>query len=370
MQTKNNRARNWCFTINKDVNFQYDENEHGSLLLFDDEVVRYATWQLESGDQTHRPHVQGYIEFRNPVRMGGVKEHLGCSTAHVEPRRGSKDQAVEYCQKPEGRIAGPWEFGSRGKPGKRVDLDQLAEGLVEGTLSIQEVRRTGKYLQYRGGCETLARVAERKRAKSFRELYIVVYYGDAGSGKTRLALDVEKLLSGPIGTEIELGYGVGDDMGGLDAGEPVQGGSIFAGISGIFSGPRFLSREDEKKEDGGDESQPRQGYIDWEQAGGTQEYYILDQAERVWFDGYEGEPRLVIDDFYGWIKYGMLLRILDGHQFRGEVKGGHIYGHWTTVIITSNKRPDEWYKDGLTPALARRINEVWEFKNDKAIRIK
>ncbi|QMW68952.1 replication-associated protein [Crucivirus-482] len=92
-----------------------------------------------------------------------------------------------------------------------------------------------------------------------------------------------------------------------------------------------------------------------------QDFYILDQGERVWFDGYGGESTLIIDDFYGWIKYGMLLRILDGHPYRGEIKGGFIWANWTSVIITSNKPPPEWYATGLTPALRRRITRVMEF---------
>lgn len=89
--------------------------------------------------------------------------------------------------------------------------------------------------------------------------------------------------------------------------------------------------------------------------------YILDQGERVWFDGYCSQSILVIDDFYGWIKYGMLLRILDGHPYRAEIKGGFVYAAWTKVVITSNKPPEHWYTQGLTPALSRRINEIKEF---------
>lgn len=83
--------------------------------------------------------------------------------------------------------------------------------------------------------------------------------------------------------------------------------------------------------------------------------FILDQGERVWFDGYSGESTLIIDDFYGWIKYGMLLRILDGHKYRAEVKGSHVWAAWTTVVITSNKAPEEWYSEGMRDALARRL---------------
>lgn len=80
----------------------------------------------------------------------------------------------------------------------------------------------------------------------------------------------------------------------------------------------------------------------------------------LWFDGYDGEKTLLLDDFYGWIKYGQLLRLLDGYQQLLPVKGGFTYAKWTTIYITSNSEPDRWYERGLTPALKRRLSSVTE----------
>lgn len=91
--------------------------------------------------------------------------------------------------------------------------------------------------------------------------------------------------------------------------------------------------------------------------------YKLDMGHNVWFDGYNGQPILVIDDFYGWIPYGQLLNILDGYKLKVEKKGGHVYANWRTVYITSNKHPCEWYKQGMTEALARRINKITKLGN-------
>lgn len=77
-----------------------------------------------------------------------------------------------------------------------------------------------------------------------------------------------------------------------------------------------------------------------------------------WYDGYEGEPILCLDDFYGGIKYATLLRLLDGHPLLLPTKGSHCWALYHTVIITSNKYPDQWYKFGMTPALRRRITEI------------
>jgi len=71
---------------------------------------------------------------------------------------------------------------------------------------------------------------------------------------------------------------------------------------------------------------------------------------------------LLIDDFYGWIAYGYLLRLLDGHPVQMETKGGHTHACWETVIITSNVLVIAWYQnvDDIR-ALERRINETVMF---------
>lgn len=81
----------------------------------------------------------------------------------------------------------------------------------------------------------------------------------------------------------------------------------------------------------------------------------------LWFDGYDGEKTLVLDDFYGWIKYGELLTLLDGYPYRCQVKGSSVWARWTKVIITSNKRYEDWYMDRDISALKRRISKIGEF---------
>lgn len=95
--------------------------------------------------------------------------------------------------------------------------------------------------------------------------------------------------------------------------------------------------------------------------------YVFDDYEDGWWDGYEGEETILIDEFYGGIKYSKLLKLLDGYQHRLKVKGGFTYAKWTKVYITNNKPPCEWYSSGLTPALARRITKVMTYHYDSWI---
>jgi hypothetical protein len=86
--------------------------------------------------------------------------------------------------------------------------------------------------------------------------------------------------------------------------------------------------------------------------------YIFDDYEDGWWDGYSGEAAVCLDDFYGGIKYGKLLRLLDGYPYKLKQKGSFYWAEFTKVYITSNKPPSEWYAMGLTPALERRITRV------------
>ena len=93
--------------------------------------------------------------------------------------------------------------------------------------------------------------------------------------------------------------------------------------------------------------------------------YVFDDYEDGWWDGYEGEKVILLDEFYGGVKYSKLLKLLDGYQHRLKVKGGFAYARWTKVYITSNKHPCEWYSQGMTDALKRRITKCMCWVGDK-----
>lgn len=87
----------------------------------------------------------------------------------------------------------------------------------------------------------------------------------------------------------------------------------------------------------------------------------------VWFDGYGGEPVLLIDDFRGWIKFNEFLKILDKYPLRLPIKGSFDYAAWTRVYVTSNHDPEDWYRSEsghCYPALRRRFTRVEHFGSD------
>ena len=64
--------------------------------------------------------------------------------------------------------------------------------------------------------------------------------------------------------------------------------------------------------------------------------YKIEGSQLNWFDGYEGEKTLLIDEYNNDVNITRLLNILDGYQLRLPIKGGFTYANWTKVIITTN----------------------------------
>jgi len=86
-------------------------------------------------------------------------------------------------------------------------------------------------------------------------------------------------------------------------------------------------------------------------------WYKKDSSTK-WWDGYDGEPGVLIDDYNGAWPIEYLLAVLHEHPEKVEVKGGYINLKAKFIIITSNKHYAEWYLTAdlkHKSALARRI---------------
>jgi len=64
-----------------------------------------------------------------------------------------------------------------------------------------------------------------------------------------------------------------------------------------------------------------------------------------WWDGYRGEPNVVIDEFDGQIGIVHLLKWLDWYPMTVEIKGGVTPLAATRFWITSNIDPERWFGD-------------------------
>lgn len=80
-----------------------------------------------------------------------------------------------------------------------------------------------------------------------------------------------------------------------------------------------------------------------------------------WFDGYEQERVVILDDFRGGARWQDLLRLLDIYEQRVEVKGGTVSWNPEEIWITSNVHPIAWYPKENDRILMRRIHTIIEF---------
>jgi Circovirus replication-associated protein len=170
-------TRNICFTIN---------NPSSNEIVFPESTTLYAIWQLEKGTAGTK-HLQGYVEFSKPLSFKSIKGILG-NSAHLEARRGTRDQARTYCRKEDTRVEGPWEFGEwRDKAqGNRTDVETIMESLREGKteLEIMEEHPNEWARNYR----LIDRYNRLKPAKREYRTEFHVFIGDPGTGKSKAML--------------------------------------------------------------------------------------------------------------------------------------------------------------------------------------
>lgn len=68
-----------------------------------------------------------------------------------------------------------------------------------------------------------------------------------------------------------------------------------------------------------------------------------------WWDGYDGEETVIIDEMYGSsFAYGDLLQLLDRYPYSVETKGGTVEFNSHRIVMTTNQEPEDWYDSEKT----------------------
>lgn len=270
------QSKNWVFTINSPT----DEDSQ----KLQDVEVNFVIWQYEQGTNLH---IQGYLQAKRKLTLRGIKNLL-IPRAHYEIARGTPEENIQYCTKPDTRVRPGGRRGVPTRMGQRSDLlsfnDAIKSGAIDASLINDHLNEFYKY--YRA----IDRVRMAFRPARNWEMVVKVFYGQSGSGKTRRAFE--------------------------EAGESNY----------------FVSKGDSN--------------------------------QITWWDGYHGQDSVIIDDFYGWLPWSFMLRLLDRYPFTVQIKGGTVPFTSKTIYITSNEHPRHWYKNApngndLTPLL-RRITEINE----------
>lgn len=170
------RSRNYVFTVNYP--------EPGEEIGFDDKYMKFLVYQKEKGEQGN-PHFQGYVVFKTSVTLATAKKRIH-KKAHLEVRKGTHEQAKEYCIKGDTRLDGPWMYGVEPAQGKRNDLVAVKKCLDDGgKLSDVAEEHFGVFMRYHKGLSLYMSLKQKKR--DFIS-YTKVFFGPPGSGKTRRAV--------------------------------------------------------------------------------------------------------------------------------------------------------------------------------------
>lgn len=258
------RSNYWLFTSFNQV---FLENHEPIMKeLYEKGEIQYSIWQVEVCPDTSRRHLQGYIVFNNRKRLDTIKKLFGDNTLHLEKRRGTHQEAKEYCSKDESRESGPFSVGDDSDliVTKKRKLEEVKESIESGSSELDIANEYfGLWCRYYKAFASYRMLISEPR--DFKT-EVRCYWGKAGVGKSRRAT--------------------------------------------YECGPKVYRK-------------PR----------------------GEWWDGYDGESNVILDDFYGWIKLDELLRICDRYAHRVPVKGGFVNFRPKLIIFTSNVEPLEWYSE-------------------------
>lgn len=115
LKKQGSASKKYCFTHN----FEIIENEKVEMELINKLVVDFKKissfyiFSLEIGTENKRRHLQGYIEFNEPVRITGIK-NIVHNTTNWRKAKGSRDDNIRYISKDP--IKGPYEWNRKDAP--------------------------------------------------------------------------------------------------------------------------------------------------------------------------------------------------------------------------------------------------------------
>lgn len=158
-------SRDWCWT-----SFDTD-----SEINFDKDNVRYICYGREKCATTGKQHLQGFAIFNRTCRIPKCKQWLGSDRLHVEPRRGSREQARDYCRK-DGDF---WEWG-------RYESMTTTE-LFKQPINYLKENYPEFYCRYHRGLEKL----HVDTGEKWRDVHVTWLWGKSGTGKTRRVMEMD-----------------------------------------------------------------------------------------------------------------------------------------------------------------------------------
>lgn len=169
------RNRGWCLTINN-----YTDKDVEDLKTCKYTYIIIGNEVGESGT----PHLQIYLYYKNARTFTSIKKLF--KTAHIEPQspKSTAEQNQAYCSKQ----SVLFEDGILPKSGKRTDIEEC-KNVVQNTHSIRQVVSIATSVQ---GIRIAEKWLEFNEVQRDFKPKVQWFYGDSGSGKTKLAYEIFK----------------------------------------------------------------------------------------------------------------------------------------------------------------------------------
>jgi len=184
-QSKDPMLRSVCYTYNN-----YTQEGIDKLKNYDNTSFHVSAYELGT---TGTIHIQGYMELKTRTRFSKLQRDLAeCKGIHLEARRGSAQQAIDYITNNEGKIReyGPPKIciltGQPKEKTKATDVYEARQYLEEG-LTVRDLVDDPSYEVTPGLLRVykeLAPVYERKRDWKPEVIWI---YGRPRTGKSSYA---------------------------------------------------------------------------------------------------------------------------------------------------------------------------------------
>lgn len=271
--------------------------------------MRQCKYFVYGKEDKGTPHLQCYFELPNAKTYSAIHKSLGFK-CHFEPRQGTPTQAAGYCKK--GDFEPP--------PDEPFDYSVFYyephptwEGEEYGTISHQ-------------------------------------------GSRTDISAPVDLITKGTPMAEVAEAYPLSF----------VKYHRGFTALRSVLSKPRKLDAAPEvivlwgptgtgKTRDAQIEYWPDVPHYWWKPSNGS------------WWDGYDGQDKIILDEFRGQMTWSDLLALLDRNECRCPIKGGFVQIQASKVIITSPCPPTEWYKEDdrydKYAQLQRRITKVVHYNS-------
>lgn len=100
--------------------------------------------------------------------------------------------------------------------------------------------------------------------------------------------------------------------------------------------------------------------------------FMMSACSPEWWDGYQGQKAVLIDDYRNSWPVTRLLNVLDIYPVRLPIKGSFTYLKARRIYLTSNLHPQAWYpnvEEMTKQALIRRFTYIQEMKRKPSLAI-